>query len=248
MSTKSKIQKVRAEIEAHEGRGWLKGYEEGLANREEEVRTLHATLEARNERIRELRAKKNGPKNSREALDLAWELAHPVKEGQHIPEGTRYVRRSQSGGLTTFTATVGWTPTRLFAGITRILDPLPDPEPDWLNAPAVLASHPVCADTEQIGIWIPSDKDGMWEWPIQQGEFMAHWSELEDVTPLYPKEEQESMISIHKNCGSQVSTDEKDITHLDGDGESSGYSAACLKCDEDLFPFEVDQVPASEVS
>ena len=54
-------------------------------------------------------------------------------------------------------------------------------------------------------------------------------------------------ISIHKRCGSQVSTDEKDITLLGDDGESSGYSAACLKCDEDLFPFEIEQVSASEV-
>ena len=54
-------------------------------------------------------------------------------------------------------------------------------------------------------------------------------------------------ISIHKRCGSQVSTDEKDITLLGDDGESSGYSAACLKCDEDLFPFEIEQVSASAV-
>ena len=54
-------------------------------------------------------------------------------------------------------------------------------------------------------------------------------------------------ISIHKRCGTQVSTDEKDITPLGDDGESSGYSAACLKCDEDLFPFEIEQVSASEV-
>ena len=54
-------------------------------------------------------------------------------------------------------------------------------------------------------------------------------------------------ISIHKRCGAPVSTDEKDITPLGDDGESSGYSAACLKCDEDLFPFEIEQVSASEV-
>lgn len=59
---------------------------------------------------------------------------------------------------------------------------------DGLDAPAILASYPVCADTEQIGIWIPSHEKDKWEWPLQQGEFTAHWSELEDVTPLYPKE------------------------------------------------------------
>ena len=62
--------------------------------------------------------------------------------------------------------------------------------PEWLEAPAILASHPLCADTEQIGLWIPAmGSEDMWEWPLQQGEFIAHWSELEDVTPLYPKEQ-----------------------------------------------------------
>lgn len=55
------------------------------------------------------------------------------------------------------------------------------------------------------------------------------------------------MIYTHKRCGHQVSTDEKDITPLDGDGERSGYSAACLECDEDLFPFEIERVDISEV-
>lgn len=53
-----------------------------------------------------------------------------------------------------------------------------------------------------------------------------------------------TIIPIHKSCGSQVSTDEKDITPLNGDGETSGYSAACPNCDEDLFPFEIEQVEA----
>lgn len=45
--------------------------------------------------------------------------------------------------------------------------------------------------------------------------------------------------AIHKRCGTPVSTDERYITPFDGDGEISGYSAVCLECDEDLFPFEI---------
>ena len=130
------------------------------------------------------------PTTAREALDLVWELAHPVKEGQKVEPGTQCIAKVRDGEFTTYRATFPFNgDTRPGRAEARTLDPLPDPEPDWIDAPAILASHPVCADTEQIGIWIPSDEEGNWEWPVQQGEFMAHWSELEDVTPLYPKEE-----------------------------------------------------------
>ena len=128
------------------------------------------------------------PATAREALALAWELAHPVKEGQVIPEGTRYFWRPGTGGLRPNTTMNEREADEREAKYMRTLDPLPDPEPDWTKAPAVIASHPIYADTEQKGIWIPSNEEGMWEWPFQQGEFMAHWTELENVTPLYPKE------------------------------------------------------------
>ena len=126
-----------------------------------------------------------------EALDLAWDLAHEVKEGQIIPAGTRYLEFHISG-LKENIAYVDIKISSELAPVFRTVEPLPEPdpepEPDWLDAPAILATHPLCADTEQIGIWIPSNKDGVWEWPIQQGQFSAHWSELENVTPFYPKE------------------------------------------------------------
>lgn len=128
------------------------------------------------------------PTTAREALALAWELAHPVKAGQIIPEDAEFIHLSPSGKYSHFkTRQGGDAVSAQHAHEFRTLDPLPEPEPAWLDAPAILASHPLCADTEQIGIWIPSNKDDMWEWPVQQGEFSAHWSELEEVTPLYPK-------------------------------------------------------------
>ena len=190
MSTKAKIQKVRAEVEAHEERGWLKGYEEGLAKREQQIMDLQSALEVRNETVRELSRQKKGPRTAREALALAWELAHPVREGQVIPSGTEFLLSMSDGFyLHDFNAVSEYTANNQDETYLRTLDPLPDPEPDWLDAPAVIASHPIYADTEQKGIWIPSNEEGMWEWPFQQGEFMAHWTELENVTPLYPKED-----------------------------------------------------------
>ena len=125
------------------------------------------------------------PTTAQEALDLAWELAHEVKEGQVIPVGTRYVRRSRSGGLATFTASEGWTPTPRYAVYLRTLDPLPDPEPDWLDAPAVLATD----DRDRRGIFFPvADRDKYWQ--SAQTGLHYHWSDLTDVTPLYPKEDQ----------------------------------------------------------
>ena len=129
----------------------------------------------------------SAPTTAREALYLAWELAHEVKPGQVIPKGDRLLEFDDSG-LKEYTAQCDIKIDPDLAPVFRTFVPLPDPEPDWLDAPAVLASHPLCADTEQIGLWIPASGEGMWEWPFQQGEFKAHWSELEDVTPLYPKE------------------------------------------------------------
>ena len=66
------------------------------------------------------------------------------------------------------------------------LDPLPDPEPDWLGAPAVMArlgNWISCADPQ---VFTRKDKTGT-QWTREAGVY--HWTELEEVTPLYPKEE-----------------------------------------------------------
>ena len=184
------------------------------------------------------------PTTARGALELAWDLAHKVKKGQVIPAGTEFI-----SAMSEIETVYGMAPRDQVADdfdelLTRTLDPLPDtePNPDWLDAPAVAAPH-WCPDRQEV--WLPTAVHGYWKCPCCGG--VRHWSDLHGVTPLYPKEGAGGVISVHTSCGSQVSTDEKDITPLDGDGESSGYSAACLKCDEDLFPFEIEQVPASEV-
>ena len=182
MSTKARIQKVLAEVEAYEERGWLKGYEEGLATREKQIVDLESALEAKNQKIRELNHRKKAPKTAWEALDLAWDLAHPVKEGQVIPKGTRYLEVTLSG-LRERTASGDRKITPELATV-RTLDPLPDPEPDWLDAPAVLATHKDSHDRLSPSVWTrdPIDSD---RWVT--GPFSAHWSELTDVTPLYPE-------------------------------------------------------------
>lgn len=121
------------------------------------------------------------PTTAREVLELVWELAHPVKEGQTIPVGTWMIERRGDrfavGKNDYFDATANdWD-----VKSRRALDPIPDPEPDWLNAHAVLASMDECSWQK---VWLPSTL-GNWKCTCCDAE--RHWSELEDVTPLYPK-------------------------------------------------------------
>ena len=123
------------------------------------------------------------PTTAREALDLAWELAHPVKEGQVIPEDTRFIQDANDG-IVEYTAEFDIKVTPNFEPIIRTFEPLPEPEPDWLDAPAVLAT----CGCRGIELWHPHEsKDGLWV-SSARGEH-ALWSSLRDVTPLYPKED-----------------------------------------------------------
>lgn len=179
MSTKLKIQKVRAEVEAHEDRGWLKGYEEGLATREQQIVDAQAALEVRNEKIRELTRKKKSPETAREALELAWNLAHPVKEGQTIPTGTEYLLRHGLG----YNLEVAYGARRIdsiYAESIRTLEPLPDPEPDWLDAPAVLAMDR-WDDLGREKVWVQVDGDS---YKGEDGEIRA-WSALTTTLDQY---------------------------------------------------------------
>ena len=122
---------------------------------------------------------------AREALELAWSLARPVKEGQTVPKGTEFITRSDE---TIIMTSDGWDnvigPSQV--DIVRTLDPLPDPEPDWLDAPAVMArlgNWISCADPQ---VFTRKDETGT-QWTREAGVY--HWTELEEVTPLYPKEE-----------------------------------------------------------
>ena len=128
------------------------------------------------------------PTTAREALDLAWELAHEVEEGQTIPAGTDYLVSRNGGCPATMRSGLNQRALKSDERHLRTLDPLPEPEPepepepDWLDAPAVLASDKR-DDTGDCHTWI-NVGDG--EWVSASGEY-ALWSSLRDVTPLYPK-------------------------------------------------------------
>lgn len=126
------------------------------------------------------------PTTAREALDLAWNLAHPIKEGQFIPEGVRYVRRSQDGGLVTLTAAGDWTPDPRHRDGVRTLDPPPETEPDWLDAPAVIAYVKGRVGDPQV--FSRENEDGT-QW--LRDTRVYRWDELTGVTPLYPEGEKE---------------------------------------------------------
>lgn len=135
------------------------------------------------------------PTTAREALDLAWELAHPVKEGQVIPEGTRYLEVTRSG-LRERAAVIDHTIKPRLAPSVRTLeklpDPEPDPEPDWLGAPAVLATCYGCDEDGQAqSVHVPSFR--WWRCTVCTSD--VSWRVLDDVTPLYPPNEKGTNLS-----------------------------------------------------
>lgn len=121
--------------------------------------------------------------SAREALDLAWELAHEVKPWQAIPKGTRYIER-HSDGMREYAALRDFKIIPELVSIFRTLEKLPDPEPDWLDVPVVLAKPCWCPQ----GIWLP-EPGGVWKCARCQAD--RHWSELRDVIPLYPTGQEE---------------------------------------------------------
>lgn len=123
------------------------------------------------------------PTTAREALDLAWELAHEAKEGQVVPKGTRFLEVTGTG-LKEYTAQTDFKSSPEFAHI-RTFNPLPDPEPDWLDAPAVIATT-IGNDNHRTFMNVGNSR---WR---TIGEKSYHWNELTDVTPLYPKEVQDA--------------------------------------------------------
>lgn len=133
---------------------------------------------------------KNAPTTVREALDLAWELAHEVREGQVIPEGTRYLGR-HSEPTQEFIATDDIEIDPWLVRTVRTHEPLPDPEPEWTKAPAVLASCRY-SDVTREGVFTPSSVHPD-RWVLAGTVGAMHWSDLMDVTPLYPREDNGGM-------------------------------------------------------
>ena len=130
------------------------------------------------------------PESAREALDLTWELAHEVKPGQVIPWGTRLLKFDGPEVLA-YTSQRDFKIMSKFAPALRTLDPLPEsepePEPDWLDAPAVMArvaGWPSCHDPQ---VFTRENEIGT-QWVLDTKAY--HWSELVDITPLYPKEQE----------------------------------------------------------
>lgn len=124
------------------------------------------------------------PTTANEALDLAWKLAHPVKEGQVIPKGTHYLDRS-APGLMEFASLIDF---KVRPGIViRTVEPLPEPEPepDWLDALVVLARHVKAEPDSPPTLWANLGS-GMWG-HVETTKRVEAW-DLRDVTPLYPKE------------------------------------------------------------
>lgn len=120
------------------------------------------------------------PSTAREALDIAWELAHEVKPGQVIPEGNQYLEVTQFG-LKEYTAQRDSELALSYVPVVRTVEPLPEPKPDWIDAPAVLAETSMCPDRK---VWVP-ESGGVWKCSCCRDEL--HWCDLVDVTPLYPK-------------------------------------------------------------
>ena len=135
------------------------------------------------------------PTTAREALELVWKLAHEMKEGQEVPIGTECISKVADGEFVTYRSLKpfdgvrrpGWAEARTF-------DPLPDPEPDWLDAPAVMARP---EDDTWVAVWQPCEapwcsgatrNESRWVSP-RGGAGCRSWRELTDVTPLYPKEQ-----------------------------------------------------------
>ena len=122
----------------------------------------------------------SAPTTVHEALALAWELAHEVEKGQSIPSGTEYLLRHGPGYL----LEVAHGARRIDvidAENIRTLDPCLDPVPDWYDAPAVLAWRR-WDDVRREKVWSKADEC----YKSTDGDIID-WTDLCDVTPLYPK-------------------------------------------------------------
>ena len=128
------------------------------------------------------------PTTTREALDLAWELAHPVKEGQVIPKGTPYLMKDASG-LREYTGQHDVNILPELVPVLRTVEPLQDPEPDWNDALVVLARHVKEEPDSPPSLWVNLG-DGLWG-HAETTKRAEVW-DLRDATPLYPKDGQEA--------------------------------------------------------
>ena len=130
------------------------------------------------------------PATAREALDIAWELAHEVKEGQVIPVGAWLVDRRDNKIIVEKNTFFDIAVDEWGAENIRTLEPLPEPLPEWLDAPAVLAE---CLSCNEDGLVKSVHVNFIGErWVCTECQRTLPWRGLTDVTPLYPKEGQDA--------------------------------------------------------
>ena len=130
---------------------------------------------------------------AREAVELAWELAYEVKEGQVIPEGAWLVERRDNKITVEKNTFFDITVDEWGAENIRTVEPLPDPKPDWLNAPAVLALVNGWMSGANPQVFTRYDYEAApSEWLYNGSEKPFRWQDLRDVVPLYPKEGQDA--------------------------------------------------------
>ena len=92
-----------------------------------------------------------------------------------------------SSGLKEYTAASNFPTDPNDPPVLRTLEPLPDPEPepDWLDAPAVMARLDSW-EHDKLDVFTPTG-DHPDRWTKANTMWTFHWNELRDVTPLYPK-------------------------------------------------------------
>ena len=165
------------------------------------------------------------PASAREALDLAWELAHEVKVGQVIPEGARYLEFHNS----TVKEYIAYGDREINVGtapITRTLEPLPEQEPDWLDAPAVMARLKSWASDHNPQVFRRETESGA-QWSLDTE--MYRWDELIDGTPLYPKGQDGLNPSKSKDI------EHKDYRPLLKKAWEEGHEAAAMRVPEEVW-------------
>ena len=118
------------------------------------------------------------PATARDALDLAWELAHPAPVGRIIPACTPYLYRVADDQVVVVVSAGDFFVSEEAVECRTI-------DPNWLDAPAVLAT---CPNYNGGGPAIYSPRVASDRWSCSECGEHARWQDLRDVTPLYPKE------------------------------------------------------------
>ena len=138
--------------------------------------------------LRDFALDPSAPTTAREALDLAWVLAHEVRPGQVVPKGTRYLQLRDNEPHT-YTTICDIKLSDVYVQVRTLEpEPEPEPEPDWLYAPAVFARCGYCSyEDSGLPITLHGPVLNGQKWECAECQTATDWPNLRDVTPLYPK-------------------------------------------------------------